>query len=125
MKPHGRGLRTSNRTPSFLRAALAAGGVAKSTRLSTDGLQSCARAEQAGTTTPQKPWHFRQALSSPCRRSRKMAGSELRAALEERLGALAIRTEVVEHPEVRLRPQEGRGSSAAAETRNRGAGGGA
>ncbi|XP_031197483.1 uncharacterized protein LOC116070307 isoform X2 [Mastomys coucha] len=28
-----------------------------------------------------------------------MAGSELRAALEQRLGALAIRTEVVEHPE--------------------------
>lgn len=52
-----------------------------------------------------------------------MAGSELRAALEQRLGALAIRTEVVEHPEVRLRPQEGRGSSAAAETQNRGAGG--
>lgn len=50
-----------------------------------------------------------------------MAGSELRAALEQRLGALAIRTEVVEHPEVRLRPQEGRGSSAAAETQNRGA----
>lgn len=30
-----------------------------------------------------------------------MDGAELRAALEERLGALAIRTEVVEHPEVR------------------------
>ncbi|XP_032267062.1 prolyl-tRNA synthetase associated domain-containing protein 1 isoform X1 [Halichoerus grypus] len=30
-----------------------------------------------------------------------MAGAELRAALEQRLGALAIHTEVVEHPEVR------------------------
>lgn len=30
-----------------------------------------------------------------------MAGADLRAALEQRLGALAIRTEVVEHPEVR------------------------
>ena len=30
-----------------------------------------------------------------------MAGAELRAALEQRLAALAIRTEVVEHPEVR------------------------
>lgn len=30
-----------------------------------------------------------------------MAGGELRAALEQRLDALAIRTEVVEHPEVR------------------------
>lgn len=30
-----------------------------------------------------------------------MAGAGLRAALEQRLGALAIRTEVVEHPEVR------------------------
>ncbi|XP_006736156.1 prolyl-tRNA synthetase associated domain-containing protein 1 isoform X2 [Halichoerus grypus] len=29
-----------------------------------------------------------------------MAGAELRAALEQRLGALAIHTEVVEHPEV-------------------------
>ncbi|XP_032981281.1 prolyl-tRNA synthetase associated domain-containing protein 1 [Rhinolophus ferrumequinum] len=29
-----------------------------------------------------------------------MAGSKLRAELEQRLGALAIRTEVVEHPEV-------------------------
>ncbi|NP_001156926.1 prolyl-tRNA synthetase associated domain-containing protein 1 isoform 1 [Mus musculus] len=29
-----------------------------------------------------------------------MAGSELRAELEQRLGALAIRTEVVEHPEM-------------------------
>lgn len=94
--------------------------MAKSTRLCTDGLQSCARAEQAGITTPQKLRHFRQALSSPCRRSRKMAGSELRAALEQKLGALNIRTEVVEHPEVRLRLQEGRGPSAAAETRNRG-----
>lgn len=32
-----------------------------------------------------------------------MALPELRAALEQRLGALAIRTEVVEHPEVRRR----------------------
>lgn len=30
-----------------------------------------------------------------------MAGAELRAALEQRLDALGIRTEVVEHPEVR------------------------
>ena len=30
-----------------------------------------------------------------------MAGAELRPALEQRLAALAIRTEVVEHPEVR------------------------
>ncbi|XP_017721213.1 PREDICTED: uncharacterized protein LOC108524650 [Rhinopithecus bieti] len=30
-----------------------------------------------------------------------MAGAELRAALEQRLGALAIHTEVMEHPEVR------------------------
>lgn len=30
-----------------------------------------------------------------------MAAKELRAELEQRLGALAIHTEVVEHPEVR------------------------
>ncbi|XP_060043239.1 prolyl-tRNA synthetase associated domain-containing protein 1 isoform X1 [Erinaceus europaeus] len=38
-----------------------------------------------------------------------MAGVDLRAALEQQLGALAIRTEVVEHPEVR---RYRRGSSA-------------
>ena len=40
-----------------------------------------------------------------------MAGGELRAALEQRLEALAIRTEVVEHPEVRRsrRDHPGRG----------------
>lgn len=58
----------------------------------------------AGTATPRKRWHFRQALPSACQRSVEMAGLELRAALEQRLSALAIRTEVVEHPEVRLQP---------------------
>uniref|UniRef100_A0A9L0K4L4 PrdX deacylase domain-containing protein 1 n=1 Tax=Equus asinus TaxID=9793 RepID=A0A9L0K4L4_EQUAS len=35
-----------------------------------------------------------------------MAGAEMRAELEQRLDALAIRTEVVEHPEVRRFPRE-------------------
>ncbi|EPY88713.1 prolyl-tRNA synthetase associated domain-containing protein 1-like protein [Camelus ferus] len=38
-----------------------------------------------------------------------MAGGELRAALEQRLSALAIRTEVVEHPEVRRFPWDSPG----------------
>lgn len=40
-----------------------------------------------------------------------MAGAELRAALEQRLAALAIRTEVVEHPEVRRSPRTTPGGS--------------
>lgn len=39
-------------------------------------------------------------VSSYCHEG-SMSGSELRAALEQRLSALAIRTEIVEHPEVR------------------------
>lgn len=38
---------------------------------------------------------------APAGHDSSMAGAELRAALEQRLDALAIRTEVVEHPEVR------------------------
>ena len=48
-----------------------------------------------------------------------MAGAELRAALEQRLDALGIRREVVEHPEVR-RSRRARQAG----TRRRGSGGG-
>lgn len=54
---------------------------------------------QAATSvsTSKENRHFRYS----CGHDSSMAGAELRAALEQRLGELAIRTEVVEHPEVR------------------------
>lgn len=84
------------------------GGVAKRSRRPKDG--SGHRAMPGRSKQPSPRPRSRGTSGKPAHVEGKMAGSELRAELEQRLGALAIRTEVVEHPEVRLWPQEGRSS---------------